>query len=94
MKELFYENLIVLAYSSRTQWVITIGVIGYFGIDMWANYQLSNLELSGMFKPMEDALKETFFRRYDRISLGFLVACFLLAIKVFRKDKKKLFNSM
>ena len=94
MKEWFYENLFVLAYSKRTQWVIIFGVIGYFAIGIWANYQLSNLELSGVFKPMEEVLKETFLRRYDRISLGFLVACFFLAIKVFSKDKKKLYNSM
>ncbi|MCK4864675.1 MAG: hypothetical protein KAT06_04555 [Gammaproteobacteria bacterium] len=88
MKEWFYENLYVFALSKRTQWVIIFGAIGYFAIGIWANYQLSNFELSGTFKPMEEVLKETFFRRYDRISLGFLIACFFLRLKLSGKIKR------
>ena len=92
MKDWFAEFLVVLSHSKRTQWAIFLGVFGFVAINLWGDYQLSNFELSGNMDSIGAVIKEKFLRRYDKVALGCLISFFLLAIKLYRKDKKRLYD--
>ncbi len=92
MKDWFAEFLVVLSHSKRTQLAVCLGVFGFAAIHLWGNYQLSNFELSGHMSSIGEVVKENLLRRYDKVALGCLISFFLLAIKLYRKDKKRLYG--
>lgn len=94
MKKWFYELLIVLALSKRTQLSIVIGIIGFFVINLWGNHHAQNIEFSGQMSAFEKAFKELILHRYDKLALGCLISFWLLAIKLFHKDKKRFHKSL
>ena len=53
MKDWFAEFLVVLSYSKRTQWAILLGVLGFFAIKLWGDYQLSNFVSLATWSPSE-----------------------------------------
>jgi hypothetical protein len=91
VKDWFAEFLVVLSHSKRTQWAIFLGVFGFVAINLWGDYQLSNFELSGHMDSIGAAIKEKLLRCYDKVGLACLISFFLLAIKLNRKDKKRLY---
>jgi hypothetical protein len=92
VKDWFSEFLVILCHSKRTQLVVLLGVFGFVAIHLWGDYQLSNFELSGHMGPIGEVIKEKILRRYDKVALGCLISFFLLAIKLYRKDKKRLYG--
>ena len=92
MKNWFAEFLVVFSHSKRTQWAIFLGVLGFFAIHLWGDYQLSSFKLSANMDSIGAVIKEKFLRRYDKVALGCLISFFLLAVKLYRKDKKRLYG--
>ena len=93
MKDYFTEILIVIAYSGRTQAAIMLGMIGFITINLMGNYYLANFQLSGQMASLTDIIKDKFAHRYDKAAWGVLFSFWCLAIKYYRKDKKKFWNS-
>lgn len=92
VKDWFAEFSVVLSHSNRTQLALFLGVFGFVAIHVWGDYQLSNFELSGQMSSIGEVIKDKLLRRYDKVALGCLISFFLLAIKLYRKDKKRLYG--
>jgi hypothetical protein len=50
---------------------------------------MENFQLQGVFKGIEDVIRDKFLRRYDKLALATLIACWILTIKFFIKDRKR-----
>lgn len=86
----FGEFLVVLAHSSRTQWAIFLGLVSFITILVVGNYLVGHLSFQGILAPLAVAVREALQDRYDKAACSSLGAFFLLAIKCYRKDRKRL----
>lgn len=91
MKDWFYEFLTILAFSRKTQFVIIVGMIGYLAFNVIGSYMLRDFQLTGFFAPLSDVVKDKLIGKYNNAALGCLVYSWLLAIKLYRKDKKRFY---
>lgn len=92
MKDYFTEILMVINYSGRTQAAIILGAIGFIVINLVGDYYLASFQLSGQMSGLTDIIKEKFAHRYDKAAWAALFSFWWLAVKCYRKDKKKLWN--
>lgn len=84
------EFIYILSISTRTQWALVLGPIFYFGITLLGQYMLADFKLSESMAPLEGVITEQILRRYDKAAWFFLGSFWLLAIKLYKKDKKRL----
>ena len=83
------EFLYVVLMSKRCVSAFLLGIILFFLITAYGHHALENFQLQGVFKGIKDVIRDRFLRRYDKLALGALVACWILAIKFYIKDKKR-----
>lgn len=83
------EFLYVVLMSKRCVSAFLLGFILFFLISAYGHHALENFQLQGVFKGIKDVIRDRFLRRYDKLALGALVACWILAIKFYIKDKKR-----
>ena len=83
------EFIYVLALSKRTQWAIVLGILFFVGINLFGSYMLSNFELQGPFKGIQNVVAQKMANKYDKVAWLALFSFILLAFKCYRKDKKK-----
>lgn len=93
MKDRIIELLCILAFSKRTQWALILGVVGFIGIHVWGQYHLSNLELEGNLSMHERVISHKLMLRYDKVALGCLISFWLLACKLYVRDKRRFYKS-
>lgn len=51
---------------------------------------LENFQLHGFLQPIGEVIRDKLLRRYDKLALLTLVSFFLLAVKTYNTDKKRL----
>lgn len=90
MKDYFSEILLVVAYSGRTQAAIVLGMVGFIAVNLIGDYYLANFQLSGQMSGLTDIIKEKFAHRYDKAAWAMLFSFWWTALKLYRKDKKKI----
>lgn len=90
----FYEFLLVLTHSKRTQWAIIFGLVFFCGILIWGNHQANNFEMHGQLSILTDAMREIIIKHYNKAAWGSLAAFWGLAFKLYKKDKKRLLGSI
>lgn len=83
------EILYVLAHSKRTQWVIILGIIFFFGIRLYGENTLANFELHGSMSGLKDILIHKLAKRYDKLALFALISFWILAFRFYQTDKKR-----
>lgn len=86
------ETLVVLAYSSRTQCALALGLVSFFGFMLAGEYFVGRVEFHGLLAPLTDVVRELLGNRYDKAAWASLVAFLLLAVKLHRKDRKRLLS--
>jgi membrane associated rhomboid family serine protease len=86
----FEESLVILAYSKRTQLAIWLGVISFVLILAMGDYFVGRLSFQGMLAPLTDVVREALLNRYEKAAWLSLGGFMLLAIKFYRKDRKRL----
>jgi hypothetical protein len=89
----FYEVLTVIAFSSRIQWTLLIGMLGFVALNIMGLYQLADFELHGAMAPLTEAIKNIMYDRYDNAAYGILFGSWWTAYKFYKKDKKRIFGS-
>lgn len=90
MKDWISELLLVLFYSKKTQYAILIGIFGYLTINLVGDYMLRDFKLTGILAPLSEMVKNQLIGKYDKAALCCLGSFWMLAIKLYRKDKKRL----
>lgn len=84
------EALIVLAYSTRAQLAIMMGVVVSCAILIYGHFAVEQLELTGLMAPLTEVIRPYFEHRYDALALGSLLSFFGVAAKAYMKDRKRL----
>ena len=92
MKDWLMELLVVIAHSSKLQAIIWIGCLGFIGIHLFGQYAVGNIELEGFLAPMTETIRTKFAHKYDKIALVWLASFGILAVKAYRKERKRLFS--
>lgn len=82
----------MLAHSSRTQWLLIVGVTFALGTWLLGNWWIDSIELQGSLAPMTEAIQWALRDRYGGVALGILVGAVVGAMKTYRKDRKRLFS--
>lgn len=83
------EILYILAQSKRTQWAIILGIIFYFGIHLYGQYALANLENHVGVGGLKDILIHKIVKKYDKLAFFTLISFWVLAFRLYQKDKKR-----
>jgi hypothetical protein len=92
VKNWLTDVLIVLSFSQKTQWVLLIGVILSISINILGEIMLEDFQLHGFLQPIGEVIRDKLLRRYDKLALLTLISFFLLALKTYSIDKKRLFR--
>lgn len=90
----FEEFIIVLAYSGRTQLAIFFGVMFFFSTLILGDLFSSSLVPHGVLAPLADSIRPIILHRYEHAAWGILLGFLLLAVKCYRKDRKRLLHSL
>lgn len=80
----------MLCYSTRTQLAIISGAAFFVGILMAGQSLVGGLELHGPLAPLTDVIRDRLMHRYDKAAWIALGSFWLLAIKLYRNDRKRL----
>jgi len=83
------EFLVVLAYSSKTQLAIIFAFVFFFGTLLLGHYFVSITTFHGVLAPMTDVIRAKLEHRYDKVAWGLLFAFTMLAVKCYKKDRKR-----
>lgn len=88
----FEEILIVLAYSTRTQIAILLGVISFIAILIYGHFAVDSFQLTGVLAPLTDVIKPYYAHRFEATAFGALFSFLSLAFKLFMRDRKRILN--
>jgi hypothetical protein len=92
MGEFFTEIGVVLCHSTKTQAAIGLGVFFFVGIFVMGQVLTGGIELQGPMAALTDVVRENLMHRYDKAAWAALGSFSLLAIKSYRKDRRRLFG--
>ncbi|MDO9419986.1 MAG: hypothetical protein Q7T66_04910 [Herminiimonas sp.] len=92
MKDWIDDVLMILAYSRKTQLAFMLGVVGFLVILLTGWYQLENFQLQGMMAPYSDFFRDKILRKYDKAAWFCLISFWILAFKMYQKDKKRFYK--
>ena len=90
MRDLLDDFLVVLAHSPRTQFAIFLGVLSFVALMLVGEHFVGRFELHGMLAPLTEVIREKLIHRYDKAAWTALASFLLLAVKLYRKDYKRL----
>lgn len=90
MNDVLAEAWVVLCYSTRTQLAIICGAACFVGILLAGQSLVGGLELDGPLAPLTDVVRDRLMHRYDKAAWIALGSFWLLAIKFYRKDRRRL----
>ncbi len=93
MKAWLYDVISVILFSRKLQWILVIAITGPLIIFIYRDYMLNDFHLVGPLAPMTDVLKEKLKEKYDKAALFCFVSFVALAIKQYRRDKKRFYNA-
>lgn len=90
MSDVLAEAWVVLCYSTRTQLAIAFGAVFFIGILLLGQTLVGGLEFQGPLAALTDVIRDRLMHRYDKAAWIALGSFLLLAIKFYRKDRKRL----
>lgn len=93
MRNVLSEVWLVLRYSPRTQLAIALGLISFSATLLMGERLVGSLEFHGPLAPMTDLIRQRLMHRYDTAAWGVLGSFALLAVKTYRKDRRRLFDA-
>lgn len=82
----------VFCLSKKTQLALALGVVFFSGILLVGEVFVGGLELHGHLKPLTNVVRDSLMHRYDKAAWVALGSFLLLAIKTYRKDRRRLFG--
>ena len=90
MKNLIEEATLIFLCSKRMQYSLIAGVISFITISLLGEWIVSGIQLQGMFSPLTEVIQTKVHHRYEQVAFGSMVSFFLLAIRFYQKDKKRI----
>ncbi|MFA5652738.1 MAG: hypothetical protein WDA72_01345 [Desulfomonilia bacterium] len=92
MKELFWEFMVILAYSKRTQWAVVLGLVSFLSFFVLEDYMVGNINLHSFPPILNDSIKEILVGKYHKAAFGSLFSFWFLAFKLYKRDKKRFYS--
>jgi hypothetical protein len=90
MRDWFSEVLVVFCHSTRTQIAIALGLIFFAGTLLMGHVLVGGIDLRGPMAPVADVIRDALMHRYDKAAWMALGGFLLVAIKTYRKDRRRL----
>ena len=90
MREAIAEFLVVISYSARTQVSILLGLALFVGISLVGSTLVGDVSFHGPLAPLTDIVRENLMHRYDKAAWLMLGSFLLLAVKSYKRDRKRL----
>jgi hypothetical protein len=90
VNDVLAEAWVMLCYSTRTQLAIFFGAAFFVGILLTGQSLVGRLEFHGPLAPLTDVVRDQLIHRYDKAAWIALCSFWLLAIKFYRKDRRRL----
>lgn len=90
MREWLADGLVVFAHSPKTQFAVALGITFFAGTLRIGHLLVDGLELSGPIAPVADVIRDALMHRYDKAAWMALGGFLLVAIKTYRKDRRRL----
>jgi len=90
MRAWLEETWIVLSHSTRTQVAIACAFVFFFGFLLAGQIFVEQIELHGFLAPLTDVVRERLLHRYDKAAWIALGSFLLVAIKLYRRDRRRL----
>lgn len=72
---------------------LVLGVFFFVGITLLGDVMAGSLELHGPMAALTDLVRDKLMHRYEKAACAALGAFALLAIKAYRKDRRRLFGA-
>lgn len=92
MRNWLAETWVVLCYSTRTQLALALGMISFVGIMLMEDLLVSRFELHRPLAPLTDVVRDALLRRHDKAAWMALGGFLLVAIRIFRKDRRRVLD--
>ena len=93
MSDWLEESWMVLCHSSRTRLAIAFGLFFFIGILLMGQVVVGSLELHGPLAARTDVVRGKLMHRYDKAAWAALASFGLLAVKTYRKDRRRLLGA-
>lgn len=93
MSDWFEEVWVVLCHSRKMQLAIAFGVFFFVGIMVLGQVLVGGFELHGPLAALTDVVRDELMHRYDKAAWAALGGFALLAVKTYRKDRRRLFGA-
>lgn len=93
MSDWLEEVWVVLCHSRKTQLAIAFGVLFFVGIMVLGRALVGGLELHGPLAALTDVVRDKLMHRYDKAAWAALGSFALLAVKTYRKDRRRLLGT-
>jgi hypothetical protein len=90
MRYRLIDALVVLSYSTGTQWALLVGMLSFVGLMLAGEYFAGGLQFEAALAPLTEIVREHLVRRYDAAGSSALGGCLLVAAKRYRKGRKRL----
>lgn len=84
------EVLVVFCHATRTQIAIALGLIIFAGTLLMGHVLVGGIYLRGPMAPVADVIRDALIHRYDKAAWMALGGFLLVAIKTYRKDRRRL----
>lgn len=93
MGDRLLEVLVVLGHSTRAQLAIVLGVTFFVGLMLAGHLLVGRLELPGLLSAVTEALRAHLMQRYDMAAWAALGGFASVAIKAYRRDRRRLLGA-
>jgi len=84
------EILVVLAYSTRTQFVLCLSVILPIVVLILGEHFAETLAFPEPFSYLANALRPIILMRYEQAAVGLFISLVMLSAKLYFKDRKRI----
>lgn len=86
------EFLLITTQSKKIVVVAVLGGVFFIGIHLIGHFSLIDFQLHGPLTGIKEVLKEILFERYSATAFFALISFWSLAIKLYLKERKRLFS--
>lgn len=93
MREVIAEFLLILAYSAKTQIALALGIVAFVGLQLLGVLLVGDFAFHGVLAPMTDTVRGMLLDKYEKLAWLALGTSLWVAVKLYRRDRNRLFNS-
>lgn len=90
MRDWLEEIGMAISHSTKTQLALALAVFSFVGFMLVGQLLVDRIELHGVMAPLTDVLRERLLHRYHKAASIAFVSFLLLAVRLYRKDRRRL----